>query len=509
MRLDQDKNLSNNLIAQKSWYSAFLSATEANYLGGSSYISSPYSQSQHVYKSINSISYAIAGLPFNTRVEKTRDLDSPDIIGNLLNSPNENLNQQSLIVLTFINLLLEGEAFWILQESIGERMGYSKSLPSEIYMVTPSKMKTVVDKATGAITSWKYGKQFIDVSQVIHFKLPNPYDMYRGLSPIGLIRTEMEGDAGAANYNRNFFANSARPDGIVELPADIAVDKPTIELYKEQFNEEHKGEDKAHKTSFLASGMKYTQLGISQKDMDFLEQRKFSRSQIYSLYGVPEIIAGITSASLNRATAYAQKTLFWETTIYPYLALFENTMKSQFYMKRFPDKYGVFDRSSIQEMLYSINEIADTAKTYYDMGIPLTAINNKFNLGFNEEDLKQAEVTVVDDTKNVEEAEVVVKEVEEKTYVTITDKCELDDIKDFKKEIFKQRKKVLKMYSDDSDNFIENLTEYFKENGKGILNLAILTEIKSNEGDLTDVIKGIYTKAGNKAKILKEMLKEY
>lgn len=129
-------------------------------------------------------------------------------------------------------------------------------------------------------------------------------------------------------------------------------------------------------------------MGLSQKDMEFINQRRLSREQIFMAYKTPEVITGVTSSNLNRATAFANKLVFQQNTIEPAMVNLEDTLYSQFFIPTFgypPPVYGAFDRKEALGM----EDKATIAGQYFNVGVPISAINRRLELGFTEDEIKE------------------------------------------------------------------------------------------------------------------------
>ena len=123
----------------------------------------------------------------------------------LLGNANEFWTGQELIEYTQMYLDLAGEAFWVVNRTI-------RGIPVEIWPVPPNRMKVVPSKTrylSGYVYEFQGERVDLGVDQVIHFPLPNPYDLYRGLGPVQAMATDLDSEYYAGQWNKNFFLNSA------------------------------------------------------------------------------------------------------------------------------------------------------------------------------------------------------------------------------------------------------------------------------------------------------------
>jgi phage portal protein BeeE len=54
------------------------------------------------------------------------------------------------------------------------------------------------------------------------------------------------------------------------------------------WNNKNRGVNNSHKTAVLTGGLKYQGIAISQKEMEMVEQRRFTRDEILAIFKVPK-----------------------------------------------------------------------------------------------------------------------------------------------------------------------------------------------------------------------------
>ena len=378
--LDKIKQMYNNLV-RKSWSEDFLRMKELNNLEQPNKLISPYSQNYLVFKCISML--AVTAAQCSLLIYRGEEpLPDTDKLVKLFNIPNPYQSRfemwESLISFMYIT----GEAFLYFSPSVGMQAGTS-TYPAEIYSLNPKFMKHVVDK-DGVVTSWIWnGKQEIPESDITHFTFFTTSG-YRGLSPLDPVKLELEGDHLAALYNRKFFANSASPDGVITIDKDKPITNAELQELKKQWNQGMQGAENAHKTAFLKGGMTYNRIQFTQREMEFLEGRKFTRDQVLSIFGVPKTVAGYTE-DINFATAQAQSQVFWKNTIKPLLIRIQEKLNSDFFMLKFPGLDCKFDFASIGELQEDINTKITGAAGLLNIGYTRDEINERLQLGMPEE----------------------------------------------------------------------------------------------------------------------------
>lgn len=222
---------------------------------------------------------------------------------------------------------LTGDAFWLLERNLNGNI-------KEIWPLIPTRVIVVTDE-TKFIKGYKYstdkGNIDLPIENVIHFKSFNPNNMHRGMGTIEAAALAIDIDNYSAEWNKNFFFNAAIPSGIVKFPGNVPPDQ--LKLIKENWNATHRGVDRSNGTAFLTMGADFVKLATSQKDMEFLEQRRFSRDEILAMFKVPRTVLGITD-DVNRANAEATEYVFAKRVIKPRMQFIVDNL-NEFYIPRF------------------------------------------------------------------------------------------------------------------------------------------------------------------------------
>lgn len=234
------------------------------------------------------------------------------------------------------NPFMTKDEFWELVQTYNELSGESfiavikeNNIPVALYPLFPQNMVVLPDPVKFIFGYMYYApngsKIALSPDEVIHFKSINPLNQYRGLGVVQAAARAIDTDSRAADYNRNFFYNNARPDGVIQV-AESLDDKAYLRL-KQEWNDVYGGQNNSHKTAILEQGTSYQQISLSQQDMDFLEGRKFNRDEILALFRVSPSILGMAE-NVNRANAEAAEFTFAKRVIKPKMLRLANRLTS-------------------------------------------------------------------------------------------------------------------------------------------------------------------------------------
>jgi len=131
--------------------------------------------------------------------------------------------------------------------------------------------------------------------EILHIRwLSN--DGVTGLNPIRQAREAIGLAAATEQHGATVFGNGASPG--FALSSDQPIKPETSDKVLSQWNARHQGPRNAHKAAILPFGLKPVPLGMTAEDSQFIETRKYQRSEIAALYGIPPHLIG----DLDRAT---------------------------------------------------------------------------------------------------------------------------------------------------------------------------------------------------------------
>jgi len=232
-----------------------------------------------------------------SRIEVTRH---PAL--DLWNKPNPFMTRQFFVESVQQHVDLVGEGVMVIYRDP------RSSMPLELWPVRPDRITPIPggDFISGYIYS-NAGEQVpLGVDEVIRIMMPNPLDPFRGAGPVQAAMVDIDSARYSAEWNRNFFINSAEPGGIIEVPGRLG-DEEFNEL-TERWREQHQGVAQAHRVAVLEQGT-WKDRSMSQRDMQFVQLRGLSREVIRETFGIHGHILG-NSQDINKANADAGEISF-------------------------------------------------------------------------------------------------------------------------------------------------------------------------------------------------------
>jgi HK97 family phage portal protein len=340
-----------------------------------------YATHPWVYAATNVIARNISNVPFVFLTSSGQAKERHAFV-DLFERPNRWQGFGQFIESLVSWLTLHGEVFIVLRRSS------EKEVPKEMVADDPSAWEAVFNNKTNRLIGWKKTKENGEqvpfaFHEVIHFKLWNPLDPIRGLSPISAARQGIQQDLLADQFNSSFYRNSGAPGGVIELDETLT-DRQFNRLVK-QYDDKHGGPGNSHKLLLLEGGAKWKQTSFSQKDMEFLDQKKWNRDATLAVFGVPKAELGITEEGANLAIVKVQSREFWLKNLIPKMRLIEWALWSQLFSRINGGRvWAEFDKSGIEALQSDLNDKVMTARSLWEMGYPVNQLNKLLNLGLPE-----------------------------------------------------------------------------------------------------------------------------
>ena len=187
------------------------------------------------------------------------------------------------------------------------------TIGNHFYLITPYG-------SMGGITLTVPAEDFIYFKDV---DLNDPYGNGKGMSES--IADELETDEYASKYQKNFFFNDATPPYIV---TGYQGNEQGADKLKQTLKQKIGGFRKAREPAILTGAMDVKPLGISPKELDMVQSRKFLRDECLQHYQIPPEAFGIIENS-NRATIDSSLYLAQKNVFVPRLRFFERVLNNQ------------------------------------------------------------------------------------------------------------------------------------------------------------------------------------
>jgi len=313
-----------------------------------------YLKNAIVYRCVNEISKGAAAVGFHVKYKNETILEQHPLI-DLLNRPNPQQSYSEFFGSLYGYLLLSGNTYIL-------KTGSDRGAPRELHQLRPDRIEIkgsgnpIPEKYIYKINGKVQGTYAVDqdngFSELKHVKLWNPLDDYYGCSPLQAAAVEVDQHNMMAKHNVNLLANGARPSGaVIFKPTDDAgfamnlTDSQRQQLLTD-LNNRFSGAGNAGRPMLLEGDFDWKEMGLSPKDMDFLNLKHLSATDIAMCFGVPSQLVGVPDSQTYSNVAEARLALY-EETIIPYLSKVQSDM-NEWLVPMFGDGLSIeFDVDSI------------------------------------------------------------------------------------------------------------------------------------------------------------------
>lgn len=295
-----------------------------------------------VYSCVRILSEAVAGLPlhfyrYTDDGGKEKAIDHP--LYNLLHDePNPEMTSFIFRETLMTHLLLWGNAY-------AQIIRNGKNEVIALYPLMPNKMDVSRDKSGQLYYTYvtqpeeahtmKGTVVYLNPSEVLH--IPGlGFDGLVGYSPIAMAKNAIGMTIACEEYGAKFFANGAAPGGVLEHPGTIKDPQRVRESWQSTFG----GSGNSNKIAVLEEGMKYTPIGISPEQAQFLETRKFQINEIARIFRVPPHMVGDLEKS-SFSNIEQQSLEFVKYTLDPWIVRWEQSIRRALLSSEEKQKYFV------------------------------------------------------------------------------------------------------------------------------------------------------------------------
>ena len=163
---------------------------------------------------------------------------------------------------------------------------------------------------------------------------------YKGKSPIAVHRDNLALSVSAQDYGKRFFDQGGNMSGVFKYPSTLKPD--AYQRLRKDLMAQAVGLHNAHVPLLLEGGMTYERISIPPEDAQFIATRKFQKTEIATIYGIPpHMIADLERATNNNIERQGME--FVQYCLLPYLVRIEEEFNRKLLRDdEFADYYFLF-----------------------------------------------------------------------------------------------------------------------------------------------------------------------
>jgi len=200
-----------------------------------------------------------------------------------------------------------------------------------------------------------------DQTKIMHLRGLLLNKSYMGLNPIEYVREALGIPAAGEQFVAQYFGKGLHPGAILEYPGSLSP-KAHADL-REAIKKKYEGLGMSHEFMLLDEGMHITFPEIKLVDAQFLEQMKFSESQICGLFRVPLMLIQSGDKAPTYASAEQFMLSFVVHSVMPILVNIEKAVNRDLLSPKDQETY--YAKFSVNALLRGSME--ERAKFYREM----------------------------------------------------------------------------------------------------------------------------------------------
>ena len=298
-----------------------------------------------VYASVRVIAESVASLPLPILQRQGEGPGRERLPGDprwtLLNGfPNPEMTGMELFETWVAHALLWGRGYlYVVRNNAGQVL--------ELWPLHPQRTEARRSKETNAlyyVTLLANGQpKDLAKEDVI------PLNSLMGLSPVTLAREALSSAAAAEEYAGRFWANNARPGGLIELPESMEEDE--MEDFQRRWKAGHEGLKRSQLMGILTAGATWKEVGIAPGLAQFIETRQFGVREIARLFRVPPHMIGDLEGTVSRASIEQQSIEFVTYTLRPWIVRAEQALRLRLFTSRKDITQDVYPEFQVEGLM--------------------------------------------------------------------------------------------------------------------------------------------------------------
>jgi len=266
-----------------------------------------------VWRCVDMISSTIGSLSIHAFRDGER-IDTPAI----LMQPNPTEQRIDTYSALLTSALLRGNGYALLGDF--DRFGH----PRQMVVLDPDQVRVDVNQSTGAIT-YRVGDERYTRFEMLHLRGFMRPGHIVGVGVLDAQKHALGLAIAEHEWTERVFSEGSIPSGVITTDTDMS--QEAADDVKKAWVRSHGGRDRT--PAVLSGGLAYKAIELSNSDLELLEARKWSATQIAAVFGVPAHLAGAPSSdSLTYSTVAEDSRAFVRFGLRPWVHRLEAALSA-------------------------------------------------------------------------------------------------------------------------------------------------------------------------------------
>lgn len=268
-----------------------------------------------VYAAVRIISEAVASLPPSVIERSPGELPVTLELPEWARYPNPEQTWLELVGEVMVSLLYHGNAYVLVD--------WAKGSVSDLTVLNPGSCSKPT-RGVVRVSAEGRSSDFVEASaarpapssgsEILHLRGVTKPGEPLGMSPITAHAETLGISLAAQSYGADWFANSATPSGLIELPADADLSEVGKSALRRAWRDLF-GADRGQRNSVavLTRGAQFKQLQVTPNEAQFLQTREYGVSEVARIFGLPPHMLGDMRNTTGWGTGMAEQNLAFVT----------------------------------------------------------------------------------------------------------------------------------------------------------------------------------------------------
>jgi HK97 family phage portal protein len=275
-----------------------------------------------VYRAISLITRGAASVPWQL-YNGVQELSKHPLL-DLLHHPNPHQGGSAFIETILAYKLLAGNSYI-------EMVCGKNGAPFELYPLRPDRVH-IIPGNNSLPQGYEYrlhdsaryiaANPLTGASTLLHLKMFHPLNDWHGMSPLEAAACALDQHNAVSAHNLHLLQNGGRPSGALKINSRQANSSSLTLEQRDSLRAElrtaYEGSRNAGRVLVFEGDCEWQEMGLSLKDLDFIDGKLLSAREIAQAYGVPPMLVGVPGDATFSNYREARYHL-WEDTIIPLL----------------------------------------------------------------------------------------------------------------------------------------------------------------------------------------------
>ena len=349
---------------------------------GVSGASSPYTQLVSVFRGMNIIASSLSRVPIELWRGDEQVIAGPAV--ELLRRPNNAMRWRKFIE-TIVVGYHSGDAFI----RLGPRT--SLGLPTVLELLAYESVKPIRENEQNpySLKGWEvkvgYEPKPVPIEDIVRIEYAPSGDPFRGMSCFTPARISLDTEVMAGHYQRTTLKRGGTPGSLLTKKGGKGLTDKDKRLAEIEWSAKFGPASNAGGVAILNDEWDYRILGMSPKDMEFLQLRNWSLSEVGRMLNLPTLYLWLFegASGLGDARWKAEERALYYLNIIPLASKITEEFNELIFRPHDPSLECIFNFDNVEALRDDLTAKAGVMSQLIAAGATFEQVNERLDMGFD------------------------------------------------------------------------------------------------------------------------------